>query len=367
MSRNGAENPCRPTIALTGGGSAGHVLPALAVADALSGLARVNFYGRPSSVEQRLAQRHGLAFVEVPSSGLRRYRSSKNIVMPFTVLRGVGVATRLMRLNRPNVLFSKGSFASVPVAIAAALLRVPIVAHESDHSLGLANRIVGQFASRLLLSFDDTKLPRNLRRKATVVGELVRSDIGSGDPERFRANHGISPDRPVLLVYGGSSGAQRINAAVRSALNELLPLASVVHVVGPGNMRSDLKHIDGYHQFEFLHEEMTDALSVADIVVSRAGANTIAELGALRKPAILVPLPLTVSRGDQYANAAYFLARNEGELLEDDDLSASFTASVLRQLSNINEKSATQGESWDRERVSTKIAELLLEYAKSNS
>lgn len=363
MKRSLDNTVTSPSIAITGGGSAGHVLPAIAVAQALTAAgAVVEFYGRPNSIEEKLVRQAGLCFQEVPASGLRRYRSIKNLMMPLILCYGVAVAVRRLAAQKPRVLFSKGSFASVPVALAASLLRIPIVVHESDHSLGLANRIVGQLASTILLSFGDTTVPTCMREKSRVVGELVRPDLADGEAEKFRAAHGLRRDHPVLLVYGGSSGAQRINSAIRKALEDILPLATVVHVVGHGNLDGSLHSMDGYFQFEFLAEDMVDALWLADVVVSRAGANTVAELGAIEKQAILIPLPLTVSRGDQFVNAQHFVEHHNGEIVYDEDLQTVLRDRLIYRLENLPTTEPTEGGLKYVRDGRSGIAEILLSY-----
>ncbi|GGF11138.1 hypothetical protein GCM10007298_03910 [Williamsia phyllosphaerae] len=279
-----------------------------------------------------MARDADMGFRAVPAAGLRRYFSMKSGLMPFVVIHGIVRAVVLLRHDSPRVVFSKGSFVSVPVVCAAWLLRIPIVIHESDHSMGLANRFAGRLAARVLLSHPDTQMPRSFRRRSRVVGEIVRPDLADGDAERFRDAHDIAADRPVVLVYGGGGGSGRINAAVRRGLDRLLEQATVVHVFGPGNIEQDLVGRRGYHQFDFIAAGMTDALRLADIVVARAGANTVAELAALGRHAILVPLPVSVSRGDQIVNARHFVERNGGVVLRDQDVGESLCSLIMIEL-----------------------------------
>ncbi|MFD7505400.1 glycosyltransferase [Streptomyces sp. NPDC059850] len=300
-------------IGITGGGSAGHVVPALAVAARLPahGAQELVFFGRSGSIEHEYAEKAGIPFSAVPSAGLKRYRSWGNLLMPFTVLRGIGAAVVAMRRERPDALFSKGSYVSVPVGIAAWLCRVPIVVHESDHSLGLANKIVARMAARVCLSVAaPADTPRWISRKSTVTGLPLRHDLAAGNPERLRRKLGIPVGKPVLLIFCGSSGSQRVNAAVQSQLALLRGHFSILHVRGKGNLDPALQNVPGYWQVEYLHDEMADALWLADLVIGRAGATTLAELEALDKRAVLVPLPAAVSRGDQLDNADAFERRH---------------------------------------------------------
>ncbi|WP_328912509.1 MULTISPECIES: UDP-N-acetylglucosamine--N-acetylmuramyl-(pentapeptide) pyrophosphoryl-undecaprenol N-acetylglucosamine transferase [unclassified Streptomyces] len=304
-------------IGITGGGSAGHVVPALAVANRLpaQGATELVFFGRADSIEHEYAKKTGIPFRPVPSAGLKRYGSWSNVLMPFTVLRGIGAAVLAMRRERPDALFSKGSYVSVPVGIAAWLCRVPIVVHESDHSLGLANKIVARMADRVCLSVTPpADTPRWLSRKSVVTGLPLRHDLASGNPERLRRRLGI-PARPVLLIFCGSSGSQRINDAVTSQLTTLCARFAVIHVRGKGNLDPSLDDVPGYRQLEYLHEEMADALWLADLVIGRAGATTLAEIEALGKRAVLIPLPAAVSRGDQLDNADAYARRHPGQCI----------------------------------------------------
>ncbi|MGW0333553.1 UDP-N-acetylglucosamine--N-acetylmuramyl-(pentapeptide) pyrophosphoryl-undecaprenol N-acetylglucosamine transferase [Streptomyces sp. NPDC003011] len=311
-------------IAITGGGSAGHVVPALSVAAQLSsqGVDELVFFGRYGSIEHEYAENAGIRFCSVPSAGLKRYGSWSNLTMPFTVLRGIGAAWRAMRRERPDAVFSKGGYVTVPVGVAAWLCRVPLVIHESDHSLGLANRILARMAARVCLSEPArSKTPPWLARKTQVTGLPLRHDLAEGRPERLRSQLGIPAGAEVLLIFCGSSGSARINDAVRSQLDKLRGRFAVVHVCGKGNLDPSLDGTAGYWQVEYLHQEMTDALWLADLVVGRAGATTLAELEALGKRAVLIPLPASVSRGDQLVNAEAYARRHEGRsrVVQDDD------------------------------------------------
>jgi UDP-N-acetylglucosamine--N-acetylmuramyl-(pentapeptide) pyrophosphoryl-undecaprenol N-acetylglucosamine transferase len=308
-------------IGITGGASAGHVVPALAVAQQLrrEGHDDLVYVGRPGSIEEELATRAGLRFAPVASAGLRRYRSAKNLLMPFAVVRGLGQAYRTMRRERPDLVFAKGSYVAVPVGVAARLTGVPLVIHESDYSLGLANRILAPFATRVLLSSPDAVVSGRVARKAVRTGLPVRDDLAAGDPERLRRELGFRPDSRVLLVFCGSLGSVRVNEAVRGALDELLGRFEVLHVTGKGNLAEALQDRPGYHQVEYLHEDMVDALWLADVVVARAGASTLSELGALSKSAVLVPLPATASRGDQIVNARLYAKQHAASVVPDDE------------------------------------------------
>ena len=307
---------------MTGGGSAGHVVPALAVAAEFRrrGDHDLIFFGRAGSIEERLARQAGLQFVALPAAGLRRYRSWKNLTLPFVVIWGIVSAVIAVRRERISVLLCKGGYVSVPAAIGAWVNRVPFAIHESDQSLGLANRILAFFATKVLTSSPSTTVSVPGRTiKPVCTGLPVRDDLERADPERFRTAVGIPPGSRVLLVFCGSSGSLRINEAVRANLEKLRGDFQIVHVVGPGNTDEALTGIPGYYQFEYLNDDMADALWLADVVIGRAGATTLAELDALGKPAVLIPLPRSVSRGDQILNAESFAATHSCVILPDDD------------------------------------------------
>ena len=302
----------------TGGGTAGHVLPTLPVIErVLAQGGQVSYIGSRSGLEKRLLQGVDLSYFGISSGKLRRYFSWSNVTDLFRIVAGVFQALLLLRQLRPDVVFSKGGFVSFPVVLAAWLLRIPTVAHESDISPGLANRMAMPFLHTLCLNFDATRAG-SFRGHPLLTGTPLRADLLAGDRERGRRLLGVATGRPVLLVTGGSLGADAINETLRAALPKLLERFEVVHVCGPGKAVAVQR--EGYHQYEYVTQEWGDLLAAADLVVSRAGANTLYELLALGKPSLLIPLSLRVSRGDQIENAAYAQAQGFGSVLAEDDL-----------------------------------------------
>jgi UDP-N-acetylglucosamine--N-acetylmuramyl-(pentapeptide) pyrophosphoryl-undecaprenol N-acetylglucosamine transferase len=295
-------------LVCTGGGTAGHVVPTLPVMQAFvdAGVA-VDFVGSGLALERSLVATLPVTYHAISAGKLRRYFSLENLLDVFRVLRGIVQSWRLIRGLHPDVVFSKGGYVSFPVVLAAWLARVPVVAHESDLSPGLANRLALPFVTCLCVSFPGTK-PARFRGELLYTGTPVRPALLAGDAARGRALVGAPSGKPVLVITGGSLGADRLNAVVREALPALAERAVVVHVCGPGKALP--LAIPDYHQFEYVREEWGDLLAAADLVVSRAGANTLYELLCLHKPNILVPLPRSASRGDQIENAAY--AESEG-------------------------------------------------------
>jgi len=303
----------------TGGGTAGHVIPAIPVIErARAEGVRVSFVGSRSGLEAKLLADVDVDYHGIASGKLRRYLSRENLADVFRVAAGVWQAWRLLGRLRPDVVFSKGGFVSFPVVFAAWLRRIPVVAHESDLTPGLANRLAQPLLRTLCVTFPETRAPR-LRGRQVFTGTPLRPALLTGDAGRGRALVGAPADRPLLLVTGGSLGADAINRAVRDALAELLDRFVVVHVCGAGKL-ADLPR-PGYHQFEYVTDDWGDLLAAADLVVSRAGANTLFELLALGKPALLIPLSPRVSRGDQVENAEYAWLRGYARVLPENELS----------------------------------------------
>ena len=305
-------------VVCTGGGTAGHVVPAIPVIERLAAAGcRVSFIGSNTGLEAQLLKSVPAAYYGIAAGKLRRYFSWRNVADAFRVLAGLWQAFWLLGRLRPDAVFSKGGFVSFPVVLAAWLRRVPVIAHESDISPGLANRLALPFVALLCVNFPTTR-PARFSGRVLHTGTPVRPALLRGDAAKGRELLGVTAARPILVVTGGSLGAEALNAVVRQALPELLARFVVVHVCGPG------KCVDGswpgYHQFEYVSDAWGDLLAAADVVVSRAGANTLYELLTLKKLNVLVPLSRRVSRGDQIENAAF--ARNAGlsEVVPEEEL-----------------------------------------------
>lgn len=291
-------------IVFTGGGTAGHVTPNIAlIGPLLEEGWEVHYIGSETGMEKALiAGIDGVTYHGIASGKLRRYFSWQNFIDPFRVLKGCFQARRLIRRLKPDVIFSKGGFVSVPVVLAAG--RVPVVAHESDYSPGLSNRIASRFTDKVCVSFEDT-LPHVPHGRGVFTGTPIRPALYAGSRERALAFTGLSGTKPVLLVMGGSLGAQKLNELLREALPVLNETFDVVHLCGRG--KNDCSCVAcGYMQYEYIDRELPDLFALADVVLSRAGANSVFELLALNKPSVLVPLTSASTRGDQLLNANYF-------------------------------------------------------------
>lgn len=306
-------------IILTGGGSAGHVTPNLALLPQLQAEGiEVHYIGTADGIERTIvSERSDITYHVISSGKLRRYFSWKNFTDPFRVLRGMFQARRIMREVKPAAVFSKGGFVSVPVVIAAHGKHIPVVTHESDYTPGLANKINAKFADKICVTFEDTL--SHVGAKGVHTGTPIRPELYEGDKARGLSFLGFDDKKPILLVMGGSLGAAAVNDAVRAALPKLLASYDIVHLCGKGKVEESLAQ-PGYRQFEYVNKELPDVLAATDIVVSRAGANAVFEFLALSKPALLIPLPRSASRGDQILNAGYFARKGFAMVLEQESL-----------------------------------------------
>ena len=291
-------------LVLTGGGTAGHVMPHLALLPAMKKRSWELFYIGTNGIEKSLIEKEGLPFYTIKAGKLRRHFSFQNFFDVFKVFWGTFQSLYYLLKIKPDLVFSKGGFVSVPVCFAAALLRIPVVTHESDVTPGLANRLIMKVAGKILYSFPETK--NYLPSEAEYVGTPIRQELFQGSQKKAFDFLDFSPEdkRAVLLVMGGSQGALRLNEVLREALPVLLEKYRVIHMTGKGKKTGE--NIPGsYFQLEYASRELPDLLALADLVISRAGANSLFELKALAKPMILVPLSHG-TRGDQVVNARSF-------------------------------------------------------------
>ena len=319
-------------IILTGGGTAGHVTPNLALIPRLQAAGwEIHYVGTENGIEKRLVEKvPGVYYHAVASGKLRRYFDLKNFTDPFRVIKGAAQAAALVHKLHPDVVFSKGGFVSVPVVYGAQVNGVPVVIHESDMTPGLANRLSTPFAKIVLCAFPETA--EHAGRKARYSGLPIRPEIFSGSREEGLRLFGFQPDMPVLMVVGGSSGAVAINKAVREALPRLTESFQVLHVCGAGHLSEPHEGAKNYCQREYLNDELPHAYQMADVIVSRAGANALCEILALRKPALLIPYPKAASRGDQLANAAAFEKRGLCRVLLQEQLTRASLVAALERL-----------------------------------
>lgn len=307
-------------ILLTGGGTAGHVTPNIALLPRLRDLGYEIFYmGSYDGIEKKLMEGLQIPYYGISSGKLRRYFDPKNFTDPFKVLKGYSEAYRTIKKLKPDVLFSKGGFVSVPVVLAARRCHVPAIIHESDMTPGLANKLCIPSATKVCCNFPETLqyLPAG---KAVLTGSPIRQELLQGNRLSALRFTGLSANKPVILVMGGSLGAVAVNNAVRKILPQLLPDFQVIHLCGKGKLDESLTHLAGYVQYEYIQNELKDLFALSDIVISRAGANAICELLALRKPSLLIPLSAAASRGDQILNARSFEKQGFSMVLEEESV-----------------------------------------------
>lgn len=320
-------------IVMTGGGTAGHVTPNIALMPALQEANyEITYIGSYNGMEKELIEAQKIPYIGISSGKLRRYFDWKNFSDPFKVLKGYGQAISTLKKIQPDIVFSKGGFVSVPVVLAAKHCHIPAIIHESDITPGLANRIAIRGAKKVCCNFPETMkyLPAE---KAVLTGSPIRRELFSGNAQASVKYCGFpNHEKPVILVVGGSSGAKVINDTVRKILPELLEQFYIIHLCGKGNLDDSLKGIIGYAQFEYARAELTDMFALADLAISRAGANSICELLALHKPNILIPLSAAASRGDQILNAKSFEKQGFSYVIEEEHLTEQLLLEAVRKV-----------------------------------
>lgn len=319
-------------IVFTGGGTAGHVTPNLALMPHfLESGWDVHYVGTHSGIERGLVESvSGVSYHPIHSGKLRRYFDIQNFTDPLRVVQGGFEAAALMKKLSPNVLFSKGGFVSVPVVYGAWLSRVPCILHESDMTPGLANKITIPFAKMICTTFPETA--EAIGKKAVYTGTPLRASLFLGKRQQGLAYLGFDGKKPVLTMMGGSTGAASVNKALREALPALLSRFDIAHICGKGNLDESLDGKAGYCQREYVSEALPDLFAATDLMLSRAGANALSEIIALKKPALLVPYPTSASRGDQVVNAQSFEKRGFSSVLMQEDMTAETLSGKIIQL-----------------------------------
>ena len=319
-------------IIMTGGGTAGHVTPNIALFPALKEAGyEISYIGSYNGIEKGLIEDQGIDYYGINSGKFRRYHSWKNFTDPFRVLQGYFQAKKIIKEVKPDVIFSKGGFVSVPVILAAKRIHVPSIIHESDLTPGLANRLAIPSASKVCCNFPETlkHLPEG---KAVLTGSPIRQELMHDSKEAAYEFCGFTRDLPVLMIMGGSIGSVYINNAIRQNIDELLKKYQIIHLCGKNNLDENLKNVAGYAQFEYISENLPDLFAAADIMVARAGANSICELLALHKPNILIPLSRNASRGDQILNANSFKKQGFSVVLEEEEVTPELLLNTIDEV-----------------------------------
>ncbi len=319
------------TIVLTGGGTAGHVTPNLAIIPKLKEKGYCTAYiGTKDGMEKDIMACTDVPYHSISAGKLRRYLSIKNVTDPIKIIAGCIKAGCILKKLAPAAVFSKGGFVGVPVVMAAHRQGIPVILHESDYTPGLANRICIPRADKVCVAFEPT-LEQIPDGKGVCTGLPIRSELLEGERARGIKLCGLSGERPVLLIMGGSMGAKALNDAVDAALCDLTERFDVIHIRGKNNLKSGFLPC-GYKQFEYVGCELPDLYAAADIMLSRAGATSVFEILALALPALLVPLPKASSRGDQILNAQYFESQGFAHVLQQEDITPDTLLGAIEKL-----------------------------------
>lgn len=347
------------TIVLTGGGTAGHVTPHLALLPYLKkDFDKIYYIGSFSGMEKNIIAKTGIRYYSVPCVKLIRKFTFKNFAIPFTLIKGVSEAGEILDELKPDVIFSKGGYVALPVVLAAKKRRIPVICHESDYSVGLANRISARHCEKVLTSFPSAA--QSLKNGVCVGAPLKNSLFTANKAESLKIV-GLTNKKPVILITGGSLGAKAINDCVRGALNELLKKYQVLHICGKGNLSGIKK--SGYVEIEFT-DKMENAFACADICVSRAGANTVFEMASLKKPMLLIPLPKGVSRGDQILNAEHFEKQGLAKVLPQESLTPATLVSAIDGVYSDRAKFAENFKAHPIKNATADIAAILARYKR---
>ena len=341
-----------PSIVLTGGGTAGHVAPNMALIDELSREGwQIAYIGSANGVEKNMITAINIPFYGVSSGKLRRYFSWKNFFDPFKIMLGIVQSYVVLRKISPDLVFSKGGFVAFPVVVGAWLNRIPVVAHESDMSPGLANRLSFPFVNTICVTFSAAKKHFKQQDKVEVTGTPIREQLLKGEKDKGLALCGFNREKPCLLVVGGSQGSNALNACVRQTLDRLCQRFQVIHLCGKGKIDPLLVNREGYYQLEYANEALADLFAASEMVISRAGANALYEILALAKPHVLIPLSQKVSRGDQVQNARYFQQQGISVVVSEETLTPE---TLLTAIDEVN---------LHQEEIIKKIKELAIESA----
>ena len=319
-------------IVMTGGGTAGHVTPNIALMPSLQKAGyEISYIGSKDGIEKGLIEDQKIPYYGISSGKLRRYHSWKNFSDPFKVMKGFFEARKIMARIKPDVVFSKGGFVSVPVILAAKTKGIPAIIHESDLTPGLANKLAIPAATKVCCNFPET-VPYLPAGKAVLTGSPIRQELLHGSRVKGKEFCHFTKDLPVLMIMGGSIGSVYINNAIRGCLDDLLKEFQIIHLCGKGNLDESLTNKEGYAQFEYVSDNLPDLFAAADLMIARAGANSICEILALRKPNILIPLGRNASRGDQILNANSFAKQGFSVVLEEENVTSESLKATIKDV-----------------------------------
>lgn len=348
-------------IVFTGGGTAGHVTPNIGIIEKLKNEYEIHYIGSYTGIEKDIISKYSyIKYHPITTVKLIRKLTPKNLLIPFKLIKGIRDSKRILKDINPNIIFSKGGFVSVPVAFAGKSLNIPIIAHESDYTMGLANKLVYKKCKKMCFSFEDTS--NKYIEKGIYTGTPLRAQLFNGNKEKIKKKFNIQSTKPTLLIFGGSLGAKAINEQIFDILDKLCVKFNVIHIVGKMNKYTKCKEKD-YYQVEFANN-IEDYFDIADIVISRAGSNSIFELCALYKPMLLIPLPKDSSRGDQILNANYIKKKNLCEVLYQEDMTSDTLLNAINNLYNNKEKYISNLKNQKSINGTNRIVEEIKKYSK---
>lgn len=327
-------NSKKRKVVLTGGGTVGHVmLNKLLIPDFINQDTEPVYIGSKDGIEKEIINSTCIRYREISSGKLRRYLSLENLKDMFKVLKGILDARKILKKEKPEFVFSKGGFVSVPVVLASKSLNIPVYIHESDLTPGLANKIAAKFATKIFVTFKKTMdlLPEG---KTEYIGPVTRDDLVVGTEKTGYELTSFTHDKPVLLIMGGSLGSQSINQFIRDNIDTLTQEMQLIHLCGYGNIDESLQGRKGYVQYEFVKDDLAHLMKISDFVVGRSGSNAIFEFLLNEKPMILIPLPLSQSRGDQIENASFFEEKGYAAVIHEENLTIQEFQNKIDSLQN---------------------------------
>jgi len=323
---------------MTGGGSAGHVTPNLALIPKLKELGyEIQYIGTKDGIERRIIEENKIEYHSIASGKLRRYFDIKNFTDPFKVIKGIFEAYDIIKKQKPNIVFSKGGFVAVPVVLGAYFNRVPVIAHESDITPGLANKLSAPYCTKICVTFPES-VNKLSKKKVVLTGTPIRQELLEGSRIKGLKLGNFNNEKPILFIMGGSLGSKNINDFIRRNLNDLLLSYNILHLCGKGNIDASYKNLGNYKQFEYVNEDLPHLMAAADIIISRAGANSIFEFLALKKPNLLIPLSSKSSRGDQILNAESFEKSGYSLVIKEENLNDKIFIEKINELNKNKDK-----------------------------
>jgi UDP-N-acetylglucosamine--N-acetylmuramyl-(pentapeptide) pyrophosphoryl-undecaprenol N-acetylglucosamine transferase len=350
-------------IIMTGGGSAGHVTPNLALIPRLKELNyEIEYIGTIDGIERKIVEGNNIKYHPIASGKLRRYFDVKNFSDPLKVIKGIWQAYDIIKKQKPAIVFSKGGFVAVPVVIGSFFNKVPVIAHESDITPGLANKLSVPYCTKVCVTFPEALKKLN-KNKAILTGTPIRKELLEGSKLLGLKFCGFNDNRPVLFIMGGSLGSKAINDSIRKNLDKIILNFNIIHICGKGNVEDCYNNKHNYKQFEYVTEELPHLMAAADIIVSRAGANSIFEFLALRKPNLLIPLSAKYSRGDQILNAASFEKSGYSMVLQEEEVNETSLLEKINELYKNRESFIKKMESSNTGNGVDEIVKLIEQYS----